>query len=47
MVADFTLVVALSVPVKLLKGAGAIAVVGVISFSLALAAFRGRLKAGA
>ena len=31
----------------LLKGIGAVAGVGVVSFSLALAAFRGRLKAGA
>jgi ABC-2 type transport system permease protein len=31
----------------LLKGMGAVAAVGVVSFSLALAAFRGRLKAGA
>ena len=32
---------------ELLKGIGAIAAVGLVSFSLALAAFRGRLKAGA
>jgi ABC-2 type transport system permease protein len=31
----------------LLKGMGAVAAVGVVSFSLAMAAFRGRLKAGA
>jgi ABC-2 type transport system permease protein len=31
----------------LLKGIGAVAAVGVVSFSLAMAAFRGRLKAGA
>lgn len=31
---------------KLLKGAGAVAAVGVVSFSLCMAAFRGRIKAG-